>query len=587
MKTLYAVLIFIAALTAAATRIALAADAPKPAVASQSTGTGSALEGPAITVKVPIFSSQADNVPLAMVNDEPITLGDLTAALGAAHEERDTAMKQSGGKIDYDKILERLINVKLVIQEARRIGFDELPEFKSAVEDYSTNAQAEQLMREVTKDVKADPAAVEKLYKELVVEWKIKSILFEKEEDAKSMAEALKAGTSYEELTKKAVAENKAKSFDEAGFVKPKDLSAHIMETLATMETGSVSPIVRVQSGKTKAFTIMKLEEKRYPDDPKAREQAERTVLASKKAEAWEAYKTSLVKKYVKVNDKIVNGLDYDANYKKMPEMLKDKRVIAEIKGEKPITVGDLTDELANKFWHGPEQAAKAKKINKEKRPTLFLMIGKRLIAKDVLARGIDKSDEYLKGLKAFEDQTLFGLFVERVVMPDVKVTEAEVKAYFEAHQKEYQYPEMMKVSSLAFGSKRDAESALKSLKKGSDMNWVRSNADGVVAKSEDDPLTSLSGSILSLSSMPKGMSSAVAGARAGEYRLYEGNEEGRFYVLSIDDAIPARPQPYEEVRGPISEKVFNENFVRAMEDWFQKLRSASSIKIYFADSGK
>ncbi len=590
MKVLQGVLGFIVVLTIAATGSTVrAAEAPQTTAVSQGTGTGPASEGPAIMVKgvkVPLFAPNADSIPLAEVNDDVVSLGDLTDALGSAHEERDPAKKESGGKIDYHQIVERLINVRLVVQEAGRIGLDDLPEFKSAVEDYSTNALAEQLMREVTKDVKADPAAVEKLYKEMAVEWKIKSLFFEKEEDAKGMAAALKAGTGYDELAKKAVAEKKAKGLDEGSFVRPKDLSPHIMETVATMETGSVSPIVKVQSGKTMGFTIMKLEEKRYPENPALREQAEQTALAAGRARAWEEYKTSLVTKYVKIHDKTVKGLDYDANFKKFPKMLKDKRVVADIKGENPITVGELTEELLGKLWHGPEEAAKAKKLNKQKRPTLFLMIGKRMIARDVNNRGLATTDEYLKGLRAFKDKTLFGLFVERAVYPDVNVTEKDLKAYFETHQKEYQYPEMMKISSLSFQSKKDAESALKALKKGADFSWVRSNAEGIVAPDEEDPLTSLSSKILSLNSMSPGMAKAVANARAGEYRLYEGGEE-RYYVLSVEDAMPARPQPYEEVREQVAEKVFNEKFVQAMEEWFKKLRSASTVKLYLADTGK
>lgn len=565
---------------------AFALDAAQLTVASQVTDTKTSYEGPAITVRIPLFTSYDENVPLAMVNNEPVTLGDLTAMLGSTHEERDPAKIQGGGKIDYGKIMDRLINVRLVVQEAATIGFDELPEFKSALDDYSTNALAELLMKEVTKDLKADPAAVEKLYKEMAVEWKIKSIFFEKEDDAKDMAASLKAGKSYEELAEKAVAEKKAKGVEEGNFVKPGDLAPHIMETVSTMQTGSVSTIVKVQSGKTTGFTIMKLEEKRYPESPAVREQAEGSVLATNKSRAWEEYKTALVKKYVKVRDKTLNGLDYDANIKKFPQLLKDKRVVADIKGDKPITVGDLTQEIANKFWHGPEEAAKSKKINKAKRPTLFLIIGKRVIAKEVSNRGLANSKEYQKGLRAFKDSTLFGLFVERVVLPDVKVTEPDLKAYFEGHQKEYQYPEMLKMTSLAFTNKRDAESARKALEKGSDIAWVRSNAEGLVAKSEDDPLTSLSGSILSLNSMSPGMRKAVAGAHAGEYRLYEGGE-GRFYILSIENAIPGRPQPYEEVREPISKIVFNEKFIQAIEDWFRKLRSASSVKIYLVDTVK
>jgi parvulin-like peptidyl-prolyl isomerase len=563
-----------------------ATTASQSAAVSQETGTKAVSEGPAISVKIPLFAAHADSIPLAVVNDEAVTLGDLTTALGLSHKEQSMAKPESSGKIDYKQILDRLINVRLVVQEATRIGLDELTEFKTALANYSENALAKQLMREVTADVKADPAKVEKRYKELTEEWKLKSLFFEKEEDAKNMAAALKSGGNFEELAKKAVDEKKAKGLDEGSFLKPGDLAPQIVETVSTLGTGSVSPLVKVRSGKTMGFTIIKLEAKRYPEDPKLREQAEASVLDAARLRGWEAYKTSLVKKYVKVREKTVKGLDYEANIKKFPALLKDKRVVADIQGEPPITVGDLTDALAKKFWHGPEEAAKSKRLNMAKRSSLFLLIGKRVIAKDVSDRKLASSEEYLKGLRGFNDSTLFGLFVERVVIPDVKVSEEDVKSYFKEHQKDYEYPEMMKVSSIVFGSKKNAEAAIKSLQKGSDLNWVRSNAEGALAGSEDDPLSSLNGSILTVSSMPPGMSKVVTGAHAGEYRLFEGGEK-RFYVLSIDDAIPARPQPYEEVRELVSRKVFDQKLSDSIEDWFRKLRSASSIRIYLSETGK
>jgi len=59
------------------------------------------------------------------------------------------------------------------------------------------------------------------------------------------------------------------------------------------------------------------------------------------------------------------------------------------------------------------------------------------------------------------------------------------------------------------------------------------------------------------------------------------------FHVLVIDDIIPARPQPYEEVRDGISKKAFNEKFIKSMEDWFAKLRAASTVKLYILDTGR
>ena len=585
MKVLYGVWGFLFCLCFAAGNTAAALDASPPAVTSRSTGTKTASEGPRVTVTLPLFAPHGDSVPLAVVNDDPITLRDLTNALAGAHEEKDAA-KKDAGKMSYENILDRLINARLVVQEAVRIGLDELPEFQSQVDEYSTQALGKLLMKEAVKDVKeADPAAVEKRYKEMVVEWKLRSLFFEKEDDAKGMAGALKAGTSFEELAGKAIAEKKATGLEQGNYVKPRDLAPHVMEAIASLQTGSVSPVLKVQAEKTAGFTIVKLEDKRYPENPAAREEAEQAVLNAAKNAKWEKFKTSLLTKYVKIREKFLSDLDLNSPKADLAKLLKDTRVVAEVKGEGPITVGHLMEALQQKHYHGLEGAAKSKKLNKDKRPVLFLVISKRVIEKEVSVRELAKTEEYLNDLREYKNLTLFRLFVERVVFPDVKVTEPDLMAFYEGHKKEYQYPEMMKLTSLTFEKKRDAESALSSLKKGADITWVRNNAEGVVAKSDDDPLA-LKGSVLATTSLPADMAKALAGARAGDFRLYE-SSDGRFYVLSVHEVMPEMQQPYQEVREMIGSKVFNEKFIQSMEDWFHKLRSASSVKLYLSGTGQ
>jgi hypothetical protein len=400
------------------------------------------------------------------------------------------------------------------------------------------------------------------------------------------MADALKAGKSFDELAEKAVAEKKAKGIDEGSYTKPKDLLPHIQEIVSSMPTGSTSPVVKVKAGKTEGFSILRIEDKRYPDDPKAREQAEKDVLNAKRSQVWEEYKSSQIKKRVKIREKFLKRLDLDSPKNDFSKLMGDKRVVAEIKGERPITVGDMMEKLLQMHYHGLEQAARSKKLNKDKRQALFGVIGKRLIETELSARELAENEEYLKGLKAFETEMLFGIFVERAVYPSVKVTEADEKAYYEDHKKEYLYPEMMRMTSLAFKSKRDAESAIKSLVKGADFNWVKNNADGVVTAVPDGEELAWNGSILSTRSFTPDIAKALAGARAGDFRLYE-SEKGQAYVLFIQEIIPERQQPFEEVKQVIMEKKFNENFVREMDDWFRKLKASSTIQVYVADLNK
>jgi len=144
------------------------------------------------------------------------------------------------------------------------MGMDELPEVKKEMSATRKVKARDVLIDDITKDVKADETEVEKLRKQMVKEWKLKSVLFEKEDDANKMAEEVKAGKSFEELAAKALEDKTAKSQGEGGYVKAKELLPEVAAALATMEPGAVSTVVKV-SGKEEGFAIMKLEEVRYP----------------------------------------------------------------------------------------------------------------------------------------------------------------------------------------------------------------------------------------------------------------------------------------------------------------------------------
>ncbi|HWR59836.1 MAG TPA: hypothetical protein VN328_13195, partial [Thermodesulfovibrionales bacterium] len=143
--------------------------------------TAAASEGPKVLLQVPLMSSLFSSVPIAVVNDEPITMKNITSALETAHEGQQAGSKTEAASADFSDILKRLITVRLIVQEAREMGMDELPEFKKAVEENKKTVVRSLLIEDITKDVKADEAEVEKFRREMVREWKIKSVLFGKE----------------------------------------------------------------------------------------------------------------------------------------------------------------------------------------------------------------------------------------------------------------------------------------------------------------------------------------------------------------------------------------------------------------------
>jgi parvulin-like peptidyl-prolyl isomerase len=504
---------------------------------------------------------------VATVAGEPILLDEFN---------RDLALAQGANR---SEVLRRLVNVRLIVQEAKRIGLDELPEIKNMVDAFSKVTLREELMERQVKDINVDEKEAEKLYKESIKEWKISSVLVEKENDAKKMVEDLRAGKTFDELSKQLVAERRAKKGEQGVWLKVKDIDPQIVKGVSRMKVGSVSPIIPIKSG----FVILRLEDVRYSEDPEAMKQAREEALKRKKVQTLKDYSNALIKKYAKVNQGILNTLDYEAKAPGFEALLKDKRAVAEIKGENPITVGELTQHLKMQLFHGVERAIESKRLNSKKAPALEEMIFKRVFRKEALRLGLEKTESYKNRVQEYETSVLFGAFVNKVIIPDIKLKEEETKSYYHKHMKEYTMPEMMRIKSLAFAKRKDGESAIEKLRKGTEFQWLAANAEGQVEKNTKGLLTFDEKPIIT-KDLPEGVQKAIHGARAGDFRLYE-SPQGYFYVFAIQDVIPSKPQPYEEARAAVAKKVFDDKVKKAVEDYADKLRAVSDVKIYLKDN--
>jgi parvulin-like peptidyl-prolyl isomerase len=523
--------------------------------------------------KLPVVKGQKI---VAMVNDEPITLEEFRQELAALNKGKGG--KEKSEKKDEADLLNRVINSRLMVQEGRRIGLDDLPEAKDLVDVFSKVTLREMLVERHVKNVKADEKGVERLYREFVKEWKITSILIEKEGEAKKAEEGLKGGKSFDELVKKLIEDGKAKGGEEKNYFKKKDLDPQISEVLSKMEVGSISPIVPIRNG----FVILKVEDIRYPDDPEAKEKAKQEGIALEKGKALKEYTNALLKKYSVIRQKVLDSVDYEAKEPGFEALLQDKRIVAEIKGEKPITVGEMTEQIRQQLYHGVNRAIESKKINPMKVPTLEEMVYKRVFRKEGLRLGIDRTEAYTAKVRNYERSVVFGAFVEKAIVPDVKIREEDLRNYYKEHVQEFTYPEMIKINSLAFGKREDAEDAIEKLRKGVDFQWLTAHAEGQLDKDTRD-LVRFEGNLLATKSLPEGVQKVVSGTRSGDLRLYA-SPEGYFYVLSIQEVMSSRPQPYEEARETVARIVYNVKLQKAVEDWADKLRAVSDVKVYLTN---
>ena len=512
---------------------------------------------------------------LARINGEPLTLEEFERSLAGIHT--GTADNTRRSLPHPSQLLERLINAKLILQEARNIGLDELPEVQRAEKAFEEETLRGMLYGYHVRNIlKPDPKEVEKRYRDAVKEVKMISVLFDKEEDAKRLESDVKASGRFEEPARKMISEKAAQGSVEGQYLKFSSLSPEVAKAVSLLKKGEVSPLIPIG----KQFSLLKLEDIRYPQDKAARERAEKEALQAKRVSSLKKYTEGLRKKYVKIDQKALDNLDFESEESAFEKLRADGRVLATVKGEKPVTVGNLATTLEKKFFHGAERAAEKKKINRMKEQVLEEILNRRVTLLEAKKQRLERT-KYFKG-KAQENRNdvLFGAFVQKVIAPDVKVGEEELKEFYQAHIGEYTFPEMVRVDGLLFSDKGTAEEAIEKLRKGADFQWLRANAEGQVDPAKGGNLLDFNAQLLDATTLPEGVRKAISGAAPGEYRLYA-DPGNAYYVLGLLERFPSKPMPLETVKGELEKKVFAETLQRVLRDWEEKLRKASDVKIY------
>lgn len=510
---------------------------------------------------------------VATVNGTHISLEEFVAQLSPPTETG--RLLQGRATAAELEVLDRLVTVRLIVEEAATMGLADLPEVRKQVDVMSRTFLREVLMERVVKDIEPDPAAVENQFKALVKEYRTASLLFSDEDTAKKAREEIEKGAAFAVVAERAIADKRATSESDAEYHRLKDYLPEIAQALAPLSVGQSSDVIRIKSG----FAVVSVVDVRYPESAEERAEARRMVLTNQQLKAVQALEESLRAEYVVVKADVLNSLDYEAKEPGIDALLKDARVVAEIKGANPVTVGDLTDYLRMQFYHGGDPARQGKRMNGQKEAGLEATLGRRLLNMEALRLGLDRTGAYVDRVNAYEDSLVFDSFVQKVVVPDSKLKEEEVRQYYDGHLKDYSSPELMRIRGLAFTQKGDAEDAVRKLREGADFGWLAASADGQASRDTPGLLT-FDGRPVTTDSMPDALRLALADAKAGEFRLYP-SPEGPSYALAVQDVIAPAARPYDEVKTEIAQRLHQQKVKKVLEEYAGKLRAQSQVEIY------
>src|SRR4030067_977794 len=146
-------------------------------------------------------SLQQQGSVLAVVNGEPITEHDLQYSLQIAHRREDLS---SAGALNLSHFIQKLIDDRLIIQEARRMGAEDYPEVQQAIQAYILRESVVRLHNEeIVRKVTVMEDDMRSYYKKNYEQFSLGLIEVDSEEKAQEILEEIKKGSDFGELARK------------------------------------------------------------------------------------------------------------------------------------------------------------------------------------------------------------------------------------------------------------------------------------------------------------------------------------------------------------------------------------------------
>ncbi len=224
--------------------------------------------------------------------------------------------------------------------------------------------------------------------------------------------------------------------------------------------------------------------------------------------------------------------------------------------GNKFITLHDFKQKLSKLPSYYQGMAEKNKK-------TLFEdMIVESLFLEDAVRKGIDRDREVRDILNEARKKIIIAKFVKTEVDDKIKISEEEMKKYYEEHKDEFRKPEMWRASHILVASEGEAKDVQAALAGGKNFqDLAREKSIDATASRGGDVGYFRKGQVV-----PE-FENACFELKMGDVSPIVHTQFG-YHIIKLTDKKPETVRPFEEAK-PMLE---NELRIKERNDLFDKL---------------
>lgn len=242
---------------------------------------------------------------------------------------------------------------------------------------------------------------------------------------------------------------------------------------------------------------------------------------------------------------------------------------VAKIDG-KTITKEDVQAEMsalpdmAKAFFTGPEGTARF----------VDELVKKELLYTEAMKKGLDKDKNYQRKLEDFKKLTLINQLLDKEMESVGKVTDKDVKEYYDKHKDEMIMSSQVRLSHIVVKSEDEAKKAYERLQKGEDFAKV-------AAEMSQDKATSKTGGDIGTfkrGDMAPQLEEVAFRLKKGEISMPVALKDG-IHILKATD-VKGTAVDFEKAKGAIGQRIMAEKQRAAFDTLIEKLKKASKVEI-------
>jgi len=494
---------------------------------------------------------------LAVVNNEPITEEDLIYSLQIAHRRNDLSFART---LNLTQFVKKLIDDRLIIQEARHMGMEEYPEVQQAIQSYILRESVVRLHdEEIVQKVTITEEDIVNYYKKNYERFTLGIIEVGSEEDAKELVNQLKKGGNFSNLAQKYSTHPSKKDGGEVVLTR-NVIPPPIEKAISNLNPDEFSDVIPILNN----YYIVKLitrEEAPDEDLKGVRKGIERAIRKQRERERSDEYLKYLRERAtIKVDYELLSDVELFERSEGIEELSKDERPLAEVNGS-ILTVGDFV-------------AIATSNPRKSKEEILDSWIDLKIVDNEALSRHYEMEPDLENMIDRYENQLFKNTFIRRVIIPQIVISDKTLEEYYLSQQESFTKPARFKIQQITVKTIDEAQDILNNLQNGADFSWL-------AKKRSIDSARRKGGDIgwLSKAELPEPIMKIVDTLTPGDISpVIKINAQYR--IIRLQDRREEEVEEFTKVKNDVYRAFFNEQINTLLSKYVSQLKTDAEITI-------